>query len=168
MEGDLLVKKREHLELLRKEFEDIYNSREYPLDVEIIDTSYELDSSIYKNLINKSLMLENKASQINKLNYRGHITPHSKYLIYSSLPLDKIQYFIYKMERAKTKDFGFLYSRDIENNPVNIHSLSNISNCESVFVIGKDAIQDYKQAENKTGAIYCNTLHEFFKLFIHC
>ena len=86
LEGDMMIKKREQLESLRSHFDGIFTD-EYPLDLISIDTTFPLKDDVYKNIVNKSLILERSARKLLGLNYRGSVTPLSQYIIYTNIQI---------------------------------------------------------------------------------
>jgi len=150
-QGDEMVKKKEQLESLRLMFEKTIFNEKYPLELEIIDTTKEIDPEIYKRIVNKSLILERSAKSINYLGYRGYISPSSKYIFYTN-DYNPCAALIGLCSNYPISDFSIVLSKDIENKPVNISSLvMSLPAVKGVYVYA-EAEKDYIDAENKNSA----------------
>ena len=164
LEGDLMVKKREQLESLRSQFDNIFTDQ-YPLDFITIDTTVPLEDDTYKNIVNKSIILERSSSQLLNLNYRGSITPLSKYVIYTNFDTKEVLSILKTSCNIPTTKFSIVQSRSIENNPVNISSLVlSLTGMRLLFVLGEDAQKDYMVANNKSATIYTKDYASLIKL----
>ncbi len=168
LEGDLMIKKREQLELLRNNFDKIYIKDEYPLDFMVIDTTKPLKEELYTSIVNKSLILERTSKQLMSLNYRGSITPLSKYIIYTDLYTEELLSVLRTVCNVPSTQFSIVQSRDIENKPVNISSLTmSLTGIKSIFVLGENARTDYINANNKNAIIFNRNYSEFISIFIN-
>jgi len=153
-EGDEFIKKREQLQDLRNNFDNVFNTR-YPLELEIIDTTKEVDPDTFARIVDKSLMMERNAKAIKNLGYRGYVSPTSKYIYYTD-DLDPIFTLINIFSEGPISDYSIVSSRDIENNPVNISDLvRSIPTIESIDVVGEQAQKDYTDAGNTSDCNIC-------------
>ncbi len=161
-EGDLMIKKREQLEALRREFDIIFNDPSYPLDIEMIDTTQPIKPEVYRKIVNKSLILEKCASNLTKQNFRGYASPSSKYIIYTeTYNQEFLDYIVEDCTHLPVSHFAYIAARNNENNPVNIQNLiSNLPTAKKVIVYGPEAINDYAQAGNSSAAENCQTISE--------
>lgn len=166
LEGDFMIKKREQLELLRHNFDKIYVKDKYPLDFMIVDTTRHLDDSVYTAIVNKSIILERASKQLAYLNYRGSITPLSKYIIYTNKDTEEVLSIIKTVCNIPFTEFSIVQSRDIENKPVNISSLTiSLTSMKFLFILGEDAQKDYTAANNKNAAVFAEDYSRLINLF---
>jgi len=165
LEGDQMIKKREQLESLRAQFDKIFNNN-YPLDLMVLDTTSPLDDNVYKNIVNKSIILERASSKLVNLNYRGSVTPLSKYVIYTNYNTEEVLSILRASSGIPATQFSIVQSRDIENKPVNISSLVlSLTGMRLLFVLGEEAQKDYTEANNKNATIVAKNYSSLIKLF---
>ncbi len=151
-EGDEMIKKRDQLDLLRSTFDSAVFNEKYPLELEIVDTTKKIDIETYKRIVNKSLILERSAKTIKNLGFRGYISPSSKYIFYVN-ELETITNLINIFYDKPISDFSIILSRDTENKPVNISPLvASLPAVKRIYVYGRDAENDYLNAENMSSA----------------
>jgi hypothetical protein len=159
-----MIKNQEQLIKLRDLFGSVF-TKNYPLEIEMVDTSQPLKPEVYKNIINKSLVLNRFSETLKSLNYRGFVSPYSQYVIYTShMCLSDIQRYIFQSSEIPFTHFAIIYSRNIINKPVDLNALNMAMNIKSpVIVFGPEAIEDYSVAGNCLPKVDCTSFPQFIE-----
>jgi len=168
-DGDEMIKKREQLEMLRSQFDSIFND-EYPLEVEVIDTTSRIPDEVYDRLVSRSILRERMADNLDRLNMRASITPNTNVLIYTDWYDGNPDQMLFDMKKLGIKfsisNIGVVSSRNIENKSVNISELvMALSKIEKIIVLGREAMKDYVLAGNQLACKTCLELNDFVEIF---